>query len=137
VNPVVVLDASAAVRAVMDPAAQPGLLDRIAAASHVIAPVLFRAEVGNALWKYRRAGALDAVDAIDRHAEACALVDRFEDDAAMFPEALHLAIQQDHPVYDALYLVTARRHAACLVTFDRRLHERCERVRIEAERFGD
>lgn len=136
VNPVVVLDASAALRAVLDSAAQTALIDRIAAADLVLAPTLLRAEVGNALWKYRRSGLLDLAQAVERHAEAMTLVHRLVDDADLFPEALALAVDFDHPAYDTLYLVTARRHAAAILSFDHRLHAAAERARIAAERFG-
>ena len=131
----VVLDASAAVRAVMDSSAQPALLSRIADATTVIAPTLLRAEVGNALWKYARAGVVSASDLADRHREAMALIDLCVDDAALFPEVLTLAAALDHPVYDALYALTAKRHAAALLTFDRRLHGLCANERIEAELY--
>jgi predicted nucleic acid-binding protein len=136
VSAIVVLDASAAVRAVMDAAAQPALLDRLAAAALVLAPTLMRVEAANALWKYQRAGAIDASDARDRHAEACLLVHRFVDEQALFPEALQLASDLDHPVYDAIYAVTARRHAATLLSFDRRLHALCAGSRIDCDLLG-
>ena len=77
---VIVLDASAAVRAVMDAAAQPALLDRLADAAAVLAPTLMRVEAANALWKYQRAGVIDASEARDRHTEVCLLVHRFIDE---------------------------------------------------------
>lgn len=132
----IVLDASAAVRAVMDAAAQPRLLDCIADAATVLAPTLFRAEVGNALWKYARAGVIEAQDLPARHGEAVSLVHLFVDDATLFPEALTLAAATDHPVHEALYALTARRHAASLLTFDRGLHSLCERERIGSEWLG-
>ncbi|MEZ5658455.1 MAG: type II toxin-antitoxin system VapC family toxin [Burkholderiaceae bacterium] len=129
----VVLDASAAVRAVLDPAGQPVLLDRIGDAALVLAPTLLVAEVGNALWKYQRARQIGADELVARHREAMALVHRIVNDAELFPEVLMLAADAGHPVYDAIYAVTARRHAAVLVTFDRRLHEFCGRVGIHSE----
>lgn len=119
----------------MDSNAQPALLSRIADATTVMAPTLLRAEVGNALWKYARAGMLPARDLVDRHREAMALIDVFVDDATQFPEALTLATALDHPVYDVLYALTAQRHAAVLLTFDRRLHGLCANERLEAELF--
>jgi predicted nucleic acid-binding protein len=136
VSTVIVLDASAAVRAVMDAAAQPVLLDRLAAAPVVLAPALMRVEAANALWKYWRAGVVDTAEAMVRHAEASSLVHRFIDEQALFPEALQLAADLDHPVYDAMYAVTARRHAATLLTFDRRLHALCARAQIGCELLG-
>lgn len=133
---VVALDASAALRAVLDGSAQPALIDRIATASWIVAPSLLQAEVANALWKYCRSGLLDVARAVERHTEAVGLVHRFADDAALFPEALRLAVSNDQPVYDAMYLVSARRHAACLLTFDRRLHAQCARSQVDAVLFG-
>jgi predicted nucleic acid-binding protein len=133
VNTVIVLDASAAVRAVMDAAAQPILLDRLAAAAVILAPTLMRVEAANALWKYQRAGFIDAGQARDRHAEVCLLLHRFIDEQTLFPEALQLAADSNHPVYDAMYAVTARRHAATLLTFDRRLQQLCMRSQIACD----
>jgi predicted nucleic acid-binding protein len=132
----IVLDASAAVRAVMDPEAQQVLLTRISEATTVIAPALLRTEVGNALWKYTRVGVLAPSDLAQRHREAMTLIQLFLDDADLFPEVLTLAANLNHPVYDALYALTAKRHAAVLLTFDRRLHALCDEERIESQLFG-
>jgi predicted nucleic acid-binding protein len=130
VSTVLVLDASAAVRAVMDAAAQPALMDELANAAVILAPALLRIEAANALWKYQRAGVIDAPTAHERHAEICALVHRFVDEQPLFPEALQLAADLDHPVYDAVYVVVARRHAGTVVTFDKRLQTLCDRAGI-------
>lgn len=132
----VVLDASGAVRAVMDPGAQQALLARIGEAETVIAPTLLRTEVGNALWKYTRIGVLAPAKLPERHREAMTLIQLFIDDADLFPEVLMLAANLNHPVYDALYALTAKRHAATLLTFDRRLHALCDQERIESALFG-
>lgn len=130
---VLVLDASAAVRAVMDAAAQPALLRQLASAALVLAPVLMRVEAANALWKYQRAGLISIAQAQDRHAEISLLVHRFVEEQTFFPEALQLAADFDHPVYDAVYAVTTRRHAATLLSFDRRLHALCQRAGIACD----
>jgi predicted nucleic acid-binding protein len=132
----VVLDASAAVRAVMDAAAQPALLDRLEAAPLVLAPGLLRVETANALWRYARAGVIDPEEALRRHAEVLALVQRFVGEQTLFPEALRLAADFDHPVYDAVYAVTARRNAALLLSFDRRLNALCGQAGVACELFG-
>jgi predicted nucleic acid-binding protein len=85
------------------------------------------------LWKYQRAGVIDAGQMRERHAEVCLLVHRFVDEQTLFPEALQLAADSDHPVYDAVYAVTARRHAATLLSFDRRLHQLCTRAQIACD----
>lgn len=132
-NAVIVLDASAAIRAVMDAAAQPELLNRLANAAVLLAPNLMRIEAANALWKYQKVGIISASDARDRHAEVCLLVHRFVDEQSLFPECLQLATDFNHPVYDAVYAVLARRHAGALLSFDRRLHSLCERAAIPCD----
>lgn len=125
----VVLDASTALRAVLSPADHASLLDAIESASEVIAPQLFAAETGNALWKYHRAGRLDRQSIRERHAEALALVSLWIPDTSLFPEALSLATRLQLPVYDCLYLVAARRFDARLLTADRRLETVYARIR--------
>jgi predicted nucleic acid-binding protein len=127
------LDASAAVRAVMDSAQQPRLLDALAAASVVYAPRLIVAESANALWKYHRAGVIEAGEALARHAELMGLVDAPIDDGELFPEALAMANRHEHPVYDCVYALVSRRYAAPLASFDRRLLGLCERMDIDVE----
>lgn len=61
---------------------------------------------------------------------------RFIDDASLFPEALAWSVEAQHPVYDALYALTALRHAATLLTCDRRLQSVCERSGIASECVG-
>ena len=131
----VILDASAAVRAVLDAAGQPALIERIGDAASILAPTLLRAEVGNALWKYARSGLLEADELVERHREAMSLVHRFIDEDTLFPEALTVSAATGHPVYDVLYALTARRHAAVVLTFDRRLHKLCESEDIASQLF--
>jgi len=84
------------------------------------APTLVLAEVGNALWKYVRAGLLD-VD------EACAVVETLAGrldlvpDARLIASAQRLSARIDHPVYDCLYLALAQERVLALATVDRRL----------------
>lgn len=133
---VIVLDASAAVRAVMDAGAQPDLLARLEQAALVLAPALLRVEAANALWKYQRAGHINAATTWERHAEIGLLVHRYVDEQTLFPEALQLAVEFAHPVYDAVYAITARRNAATLLTFDRRLQSCCIQAGISCELLG-
>lgn len=125
---VVVLDASAAIRLVLSPADHAELLAEVEAASDVLAPHLFAAETGNALWKYFRAGRIDADALRKRHGEALGLVSLWLPDVDLFPEALALAASRDHAVYDCVYLIAARRFDAALLTADRRLACLCREI---------
>jgi predicted nucleic acid-binding protein len=127
------IDASVAVRIVRDAVAHAVLLDRLSAADAVYAPSLFVVETANALWKYVRTHHLTEADAIAMHRDASALVDRAVDSADLFPEAMLLASQLRHPVYDSLYLVTARRTGSTLLTFDRTLAGLARKLGIVVE----
>lgn len=117
----IVVDASAAVGLVL---ALPGtgiftpLLEQ---AALVTAPDLYIAEVGNALWKYRKADLLpmERCELLLEH--AISLPDRIETSSALYQEAFALACRHLHPVYDAIYLVLTRRTNATILTMDRRL----------------
>jgi predicted nucleic acid-binding protein len=117
----VVIDASAAVGLVL---ALPGteiftpLLEQ---AALVTAPDLYVAEIGNAIWKYRKANLLSMEQCELALEQAISLPDRNETSSALYLEAFSLACHHLHPVYDALYLVLARRTNATILTLDRRL----------------
>ncbi len=127
----VVIDASAAIGLVL---AFPGA-ERFAApleqADLVAAPDLYVAEVCNALWKYRQAELLPAPRCEQAVEQVMGLPDRIEPGSSLHVEAFALACRHRHPVYDALYLVLARRNNAVLLTLDRRLAALAEQLEIE------
>lgn len=116
-----VLDASAAVRMVMRAEDTDGLLESVATATVVAAPSLYASEVANALWKYVKAGDLDAQTALERLEESINLIDTFTPDWELTTEALTEAVRFEHPVYDLLYAVLARRTGCAVLTVDERL----------------
>ena len=117
----VVLDASAAIRLVLrDPESAP-LVDALQTATLVLVPAIFFTEVANGLWKYTLGDTLTTEQCVERLSEVDALVDEVFDDRELIVEAVHLAIAHDHPVYDLLYAVLARRTGAAVLTRDGRL----------------
>jgi predicted nucleic acid-binding protein len=130
-----VLDASAAIRAVMEPHAYSELLTAIQNAVQVSAPKLFVSETANTLWKYHKANIISAEECTTLHADTLMLVTHWIDEQSLFPEALKLACALAHPVYGAIYLVGARRQAAQLMTCDKRLYALCLELRIDAKLF--
>ena len=116
-----VLDASAALRMVMRAEDAGGLLESVATATVVAAPSLYASEVANALWKYVKAGNLDAETALERLEESINLIDAFTPDWELTTEALTEAVRFKHPVYDLLYAVLARRTGCAVLTTDERL----------------
>ncbi len=58
-------------------------------------------------------------------AQATSLVDEFYRTEDLLREALMEAMRLDHPVYDMLYFVLARREGATLFTLDQKLQSLC------------
>ena len=128
-----VLDASAALEAILGRPHAEQVLDLVECATLVRAPDLFAAEVGNALWKHVRAGDLDLGQAQVALRAAHDIIDLMVPSEELIEEALATAAVHDHPVYDALYLVTARRTGATVCTLDRRLATLLEATRVPVE----
>jgi predicted nucleic acid-binding protein len=129
----IVIDASTAVALVIGrhPDAE-GALAVLDAADTVLAPRLYWTEVANALWKYARDSKLPEGVALSYLEEATGLVQEPIDDELLSTEALVAAIRFDHPVYDALYAVLARRRGATVITLDRKLRSLLAKMRVDA-----
>ena len=97
-------------------------------ASAVVRIIEASPQVANALWRLQRAGQLEADCLQQRLDRAAALVDHIEPDRSLQAEAFALATHLDHPVYDCLYLVLARREVAALLSAEKRLLKLAARV---------
>ena len=127
---IAVLDASAAVRTVMEPDST--FRAALAEADLVIAPELIVAEVCSAFRKYVRARMLSRSAAEQSIEKALALVDKLQPLRELVPEVLELAARTDNSVYDLFYLSLARRTGATLLTADRALQKAAAAMRIDA-----
>jgi predicted nucleic acid-binding protein len=126
----IVLDASAALAAVVGRHPAANVLDVLAGASIVLAPDLFASEVGNGLWKYVSAGEITAEEAAIALDAALGLVERFVPVAALAQEALREAAHYRHPVYDLCYAIAARREGCAVLTIDARLSKLLAKMNI-------
>ena len=114
----IVVDASIALKWVLPEQgseAAEALLDK-----DLAAPSLWLLEAGNALWRRARREELTPAQAASRLAElekAPVATVPLEQD---LPEALRMALQLNHPVYDCLYLALAKRLGTYVVTADTR-----------------
>ena len=116
-----VLDASAALHVAMRLPTAEAIIDKLEQASLVLVPQLYFSETANALWKYVSHKQLSAEQAIERYQDICALPDQAISDQTLALEALSLATTYNHPVYDMIYAVLARRNACGVLSKDSRL----------------
>ncbi len=126
---IAVLDASAAVRAVIEP--ESPFRAVLEAADLVIAPELFVAEVCSAFRKYARAKVMKPAEAEKEVVHALALVDHLQPMGEMAGDVMALARRSEHSVYDLFYLALARRTGATLLTADLALGKAAARMGVE------
>ena len=126
----IVLDASAALAAVLAQPKSAAILDALVSGSVVVAPDLFAAEVANALWKYVVAGEIGAAEASEDLDACLGLVDRLVPAESVAQEALREAVVYKHPVYDLCYAIAARREGASVLTLDARLQKLLTKMHI-------
>ena len=117
----VVVDASIVIcwfgREVETPAANQLIRSR----ATLLAPSLLFAELANGLWKKMRRGEMGADYARAAMNEIRRFIPEFVETGELAPQALELAGEIGHSVYDCFYLALARRRIAPLVTLDRAL----------------
>lgn len=127
---IIVLDASAAVRSVIDPA-NSHWSKPLSEADLVIAPELFVAEVSNTFWKYCHNGELHRSRCESLLISALGLVDEYRPMPELAAEVFDLCVTTSKAAYDFYYLVLARRNSAMLLTADRTLHQLAEKLRVK------
>lgn len=121
----IVLDVNAAVAIVKGIEEGLALRGLILDGETITAPHFFITELGNVAWKYVRAGELSEEGSHYLLERTMGLVNYFVSTEELLIEAIHEAIRNEHPVYDMLYMVLARRNGATLFTLDKRLRQIC------------
>ncbi|MDR0958911.1 MAG: type II toxin-antitoxin system VapC family toxin [Propionibacteriaceae bacterium] len=117
-----VLDASAAITAVLGNSAQSERMQGIISSSRiVVAPTLYITETANALWKYADAGHFSQAEMVLALHRCESLITRFTQDEEVINAAFIDACSAKHPVYDMIYVSVARDEAGTLCTLDSRL----------------
>jgi len=98
------------------------------------APSLVAAEIGNAIWKAVRHGALDRSEGLEGIEAALIWFQSLIPIEELRVRALALAIDLKHPVYDCFYLALAERENAPLATADEAMIAAARKVKIKARR---
>jgi predicted nucleic acid-binding protein len=130
-----IVDASVAVKWVVDEPDSDLALALYQNESDLAAPTLIVAEVGNTLWKKCRRKLVTerqmalALEALPRFLkQLCELPE-------LAPRAGELAVRFDHPIYDCFYLALAQRENAAIVTADERLFAAARKARIKVRQL--
>jgi predicted nucleic acid-binding protein len=89
--------------------------------SELIAPSLIAAEIGNAVWKAARRGNIQPAEAVAGIQAALIWFESLIPIEELRVQALTLALELRHPIYDCFYLALAARERCPLITSDTRL----------------
>ena len=100
--------------------------------AQLAAPDFMLLEVANIAWKKVRRSELSAAEAMAIGADLRSSPLLLLSTAALIDDAVAMAIEIEHPVYDCLYLAAALCQRGICITADRRL---C--TRIASNRFAD
>ena len=128
---IVVLDASAAIEIVLKRENAQLYVDQILEAEVVIAPDIYLSEVANTAWKHFNHANYTHEQTLELALDCTNLIDQFIPVKELWVEALRESICFNHPVYDSLYAVCARRNDGILLSLDKRLKTLCENLHIK------
>lgn len=117
----VVVDANVAAALLIDLAYSSAAREAVTGAECIIAPDLVVHEFANALWKLVAGGRMTENFAHQALTGLEALISDLVAGSGIVHEALRIAIELRHPVYDCFYLALALERDATLLTADRRL----------------
>jgi predicted nucleic acid-binding protein len=92
----------------------------------LVAPDFLLVEIANVFWKRMRRGGADLAGSLSDLRLLQAGVPELVESSVLLADALELAEQLDHPVYDCLYVALAVQEDTSVVTADHRLHKRVE-----------
>lgn len=84
------------------------------------APRLLVSEIGNMLWRMAVNGSIDEYEAARLAAALLDMPLQWRDDERTCVEAVRIAVEIGHPVYDCMYLALASLIGSQVVTADRR-----------------
>ena len=130
---IVVLDASGAVEITERTKCGVDFFSAVMDAERVMAPDLYVAEIANIMWKHGRKEK-DKADKYAERAQVCIdYIDEYISSIELWEEALRLAQEYDHSVYDMLYATLSRRHNATLITMDRGLRQTCLKIPVRCK----
>ena len=128
---IVVLDASAAIKIILNHTSAKGFSDVLKKSDWVIAPDIFVSEVTNAFWKYHQFEDLPLQECENSLNNTISLIDDFIKAGELYQEAFSFSCQVNHSVYDSMYLICTRRHNALFLSVDNKLNKIARRQSLK------
>lgn len=126
----IVLDASAAFDILFSKGRSEKYTKEVEQADVVIAPDIYSSEISNVAWKHGEFAGFTHEDILSLAEDGINLIDQYVSAEEIWRESLREAINNNHPVYDCLYVVCARRNDGVLLTRDRKLENICKRLNV-------
>ncbi len=96
-------------------------LSALSSAPQIVVPDSLFVELGNVIWQWIKFQNLPLRTGLDALQDAEALVDITIKSSQLRDLALELAVSNDHPFYDTLFVAAAMQINTEVVTFDRKL----------------
>ena len=96
-------------------------LNALDSTTQIVVPDSLFAELGNVVWQWIKLQHLPLQTGLNALQDAEAMVDMTINSSQIRDLALELAVSNDHPFYDTLFVAAAMQTNTEVVTFDRRL----------------
>lgn len=131
-----VVDASAFVKLFVCEDGSERMLELAAREEKLLAPDYLLTETANTLWKHVRRHGLPPERALARYETAQHYDVMLVPTEDLLPEALALACELPHPLYDTLYLLLALKGGRTLATADTRMRDAAQALGVRVAWVG-
>ncbi len=128
---IITLDCSAAIELVTGRPQAKKIKNQLEKADLIITPALFIYELSNVMWKYHSINRTPKKILLPKISQGISLIDQFTPAEDIYEEAISLSWKINHPVYDSMYLITAKRKNATLLTIDGKLIQAAKKFDID------
>ncbi len=118
---IIVLDTCAAAEIVLKREHANTFGQLVSNADWVVAPDVFISEITNVFWKYYQFGGIPLETCESCIEDSLGVVDSIMDSKDLYREAFAFSCTANHPIYDTLFLILARRLNGNLLTLDKKL----------------
>jgi predicted nucleic acid-binding protein len=129
---IIILDTPAAIDLLLGKGNFEIYKNKIGNADTVIAPEIYLSEITNVAWKYNKIANFTYEESYNLAEDGINLIDQFVSVKDLWKESLREAMNNDHPVYDCLYVVCARRNDGILLSKDKKLRKLCADLKVQA-----